>query len=247
MAGLRRMACVAGMMVFLFAVLVSRSHAAVVGVNVPQTRFNASVIPWSEIRKRSLVRQGWDLSCGAAALSTLMTYYHHYPVSETAITLTLLKNTDPDLVRKRGGFSLLDLKRYVAAIGFEGRGYGDMSMADIESFSAPAILPVRIREFDHFVVFRGRVGDRVLLGDPAFGNITLTLDEFTNMWRSKIAFFVVSAGMSSQLEAGEYNKGVSQLTPQMMELSIPDLHYTQRVINTMPLIPAVRRTSVFLP
>lgn len=219
------------------------AKAADIGINTLQTRITTSVIPWSEIRKRSLVRQGWDISCGAAALSTVLTYYYDYPVSETAITLTLLKNTDPQLVRKRGGFSLLDLKRYVTAKGYEGRGYGDMKLEDIESFAVPAILPVRIRDFDHFVVYRGRVGGRVLLGDPAFGNITLTLTEFDDMWRSKIAFFVINEGQSKELESGQYSSKLTQLSPQVMELSIPNINYTQRVIKNIPLNPLVRRPS----
>ena len=102
-------------------VFISHSSAVNIGINGVNTRFTASVLPWSDIRKHSLVRQGWDLSCGAAALSTLLTYYHDHPVTETSITLTLLKNTDPEVVRVRGGFSLLDLKRYVKAVGYQGK------------------------------------------------------------------------------------------------------------------------------
>ena len=247
MAAVCRLLFVIFFIISQLTLLVAQSHAANIGVNVLKTRLTTSVLPWSEIRKRSLVRQGWDISCGAAALSTLMTYYHNHPVTETSITLTLLKNTDPGLVRERGGFSLLDLKRYVTAIGYEGRGYGEMSLQDIESFAVPAILPVRIRDFDHFVVFRGRIGDRVLLGDPAFGNITLTINEFNDMWRSKIAFFVVNEKMSKQLESGYFANNVSQLTPKMMELGIPNLNYTQRVIKNMPLNPVVRRTISLKP
>ena len=228
--------------VLQFSAFVPVSAAIELGVNAVSTRLTATVLPWSEIRKRSLVRQGWDISCGAAALSTLMTYFHDHPVTETSITLTLLKNTDSKLVRDRGGFSLLDLKRYVNAIGYEGRGYGGMSLEDIEAFAVPAILPVRIREFDHFVVYRGHIGGRVLLGDPAFGNITMSVAEFNKMWRSKVAFFVVKRNMSDKLESGDYKNNISQLTPQMMELTIPDLNYTQRIIKTIPLNRVLRKT-----
>lgn len=243
MCDVRRLYSMALIVVLKFGALIDPVGAVEIGINTQQTRFSSSVIPWSVIRKRSLVRQGWDISCGAAALSTVLTYYHGEPVSETAITLTLLKNTDPELVRKRGGFSLLDLKRYVNAKGYEGRGYGSMSLEDIESFSIPAILPVRIRDFDHFVVYRGRVGGRILLGDPAFGNITLTITEFDDMWRSKIAFFVINEGMSKELESGQYASDLTQLSPQVMELGIPNMNYTQRVIKNIPLNPLVRRTS----
>jgi hypothetical protein len=38
------------------------------------------------------------------------------------------------------------------------------------------------------VVVRGRRGDRILMGDPAFGNRTLTADAFLKVWTSRIGF-----------------------------------------------------------
>ena len=98
----------------------------------------------AELRWKNLTRQGWDMSCGAAALSTLLTYHHGKQFSEMAITLTILKNSDPAVVKKRGGFSLYDLKRFVRAVGFEGVGYGEMTLGDLELFDIPAILPTKV-------------------------------------------------------------------------------------------------------
>jgi ABC-type bacteriocin/lantibiotic exporter with double-glycine peptidase domain len=47
---------------------------------------------------------------------------------------------------------------------------------------APLIVPVRLRGYPHFVVFRGILGNRVLLADPAFGNRTMTVDRFERAW-----------------------------------------------------------------
>jgi len=38
---------------------------------------------------------------------------------------------------------------------------------------APIMVPLSLHGYNHFVVFRGRRGDRVLIADPAWGNRTL--------------------------------------------------------------------------
>ena len=56
--------------------------------------------------------QEWDLSCGAAALATILAFQHGDAVSEREIAKAMLAATDQELVRRRLGFSLLDLKRF---------------------------------------------------------------------------------------------------------------------------------------
>ena len=48
--------------------------------------------------------------------------------------------------------------------------------------NAPIMVPVDALGYDHFVIFRGVMGDRVLLADPAWGNRTMTIDKFKRMW-----------------------------------------------------------------
>jgi uncharacterized protein len=47
---------------------------------------------------------------------------------------------------------------------------------------APLMVPVDALGYNHFVVFRGVVGNRVLVADPAWGNRTMTIDKFQRMW-----------------------------------------------------------------
>jgi predicted double-glycine peptidase len=142
-----------------------------------------------ERRNAQVVRQNWDLSCGAAAVATLMTYQLRHPVSEHDVALAMLHRTSPLLVRARLGFSLLDLKIYAATQGFGATGFGQMTIADLDAI-APAVVPIRRHGFRHFVVYRGRRDDRVLLADPAFGNRTLSVDSFEAAWANAIAFIV---------------------------------------------------------
>src|SRR5690606_5283590 len=70
-----------------------------------------------EMRRDRVVVQQWDLSCGAAALATLLNYQHGDAVSEREVARGLIQREEyleqPLLVQARQGFSLLDLKRYV--------------------------------------------------------------------------------------------------------------------------------------
>jgi predicted double-glycine peptidase len=89
----------------------------------------------------------------------------------------------------RGGFSLLDLKRYADAQGLEGVGYMDLGLDHLIDM-APAIVPVVVRGYPHFVVVRGRAADKVLIADPAFGNRTMDVQTFEEAWQGNIGFIV---------------------------------------------------------
>jgi hypothetical protein len=138
-----------------------------------------------EMRRDHTVIQEWDLSCGAAALATILTYQHDDPVPEREIAKALMGREEylahPTLVRIRQGFSLLDLKRYVDQRGYEGVGFGRLTLEDLIE-RAPIMVPVNFTGYNHFVIFRGVLGDRVLLADPAWGNRTMSKRKFENAW-----------------------------------------------------------------
>jgi predicted double-glycine peptidase len=202
----------------MLGIITEKTPAAPFHVN--GLRLEKSVVSFAERRNNRLIRQGWDTSCGAAALSTVLTHYHGRSISEVSIVVTILRNTDPNRVRKRGGFSLLDLKRFAEAVGFTAKGYAGLTIDDLIAFGVPTIISVRIRDYDHFVVFKGRVGDMVLLGDPAFGNINLPVHDFLAMWPNGIGF-VVSEG---DLQPGDREP----LAPDTMGLSVPNLNALSR-------------------
>jgi uncharacterized protein len=134
-----------------------------------------------EMQRENAVVQKFDLSCGAAALATILNFQHGDPVTEKQITEQLIRNpkylADPLLVRERQGFSLLDLKRYVEQRGYQGIGYGRLQFENLIEL-APILVPIQIKDYNHFVVFRGVIGDRVALADPAFGNRSMPIKDF---------------------------------------------------------------------
>lgn len=151
-----------------------------------------------ERRQKNVVLQQWDLSCGAAALATLLRFQHSDAVTEREVALSLMGRaeyiSDPSIVVRREGFSLKDLKGYVAKRGYIGEGLGGLELKDIIGL-APLIIPIRTLGYNHFVIFRGVYRNRVLLADPAWGNRTMLMDDFISSWISHpgighVGFFV---------------------------------------------------------
>jgi hypothetical protein len=143
-----------------------------------------------EIRGEGVTRQKWDMSCGAAALSTVLTYDFKDPTPETAIVVWILHRVDPVRVRARGGFSLLDLKHFSEARGYHAEGFSGMTMEDLAMEKTSVITPIRAKGVDHFVVVKGIVAGHVFMADPAFGNMTMRVDQFQALWKSGIVFVI---------------------------------------------------------
>ena len=102
----------------------------------------------TEMRHHNVVLQQWELSCAAASLATILRYQYGMPVTERSVALGLINRAEyisnPDLVRMRHGFSLLDLKRYVDGVGYEGVGLGQLGLSDLRAL-APIIVPVNLQ------------------------------------------------------------------------------------------------------
>jgi uncharacterized protein len=148
------------------------------------------VLSLNELRNEGVTRQRWDISCGAAALSTLLTYQFKDNTPETDIVVWMLHRTSAELVKQRHGFSLLDMKHFAQARGYTAEGFADMSMDELASQRLAVIVPIRLKGFDHFVVVKGVVNDRIFLADPGFGNESMKVDRFQKLWKNGIVFIV---------------------------------------------------------
>jgi hypothetical protein len=183
--------------------------------------YTKNVRSLKEIRGEGVVRQRWDMSCGAAALSTLLTYEFRDNTPETAIVVWILHRVDPVKVRARGGFSLLDMKRFAEARGYHAQGYSGMSIKELATQKTAVIVPIRLKGFDHFIVVNRIVAGRVIVADPGFGNITMRVDRFQSLWKQGIAFVVRPP---SELM-------ITEKRPSVASLTIPDTTIIQREIG----------------
>lgn len=183
--GTRKLGC-SGFRVILFAYLFSFLASSLPGsTSVFAEASTVAVQSLKEKRHQNVVLQQWELSCASAALATILRYQHGYPASERGVALGMINRdeylSNPDLLRLRQGFSLLDMKRFVDKLGYDGSGLGQLSLEDLIEH-APIIVPVNLQGYPHFVVFRGVTSSKVLLADPAFGNITISKTKFIDGW-----------------------------------------------------------------
>jgi predicted double-glycine peptidase len=133
------------------------------------------------------VRQAYDYSCGSAALVTVMNHYLGIEVSEQQAMEGMLAHGERDKIIARRGFSLLDMKRYLASIHVQSAGF-HAEMSDLLTLDSPGIVPIDYAGFKHFVVLRGVRGGLVFLADPSAGNITFSVEEFATLWDRNTLF-----------------------------------------------------------
>ena len=141
-----------------------------------------------EARFMATVRQQYDFSCGSAALSTLLTHHYKYPVTEDRVFTEMFERGDQAKIRVEG-FSLLDMKRYLAAHGFEADGFQE-PLDKLAAVGIPAIVLINENGYNHFVVIKGSRDGRVLIGDPAGGTRALTRRAFEAVWVNQVLFVI---------------------------------------------------------
>ena len=152
-----------------------------------------NVEPLAVKKFKNVVRQAYDYSCGSAALTTLLDYYLGRNFQERQVMEGLLQFGETERIVQRRGFSLLDMKRLVTALGHPSGGF-KAEASDLETLDHPAIAPIKYAGFKHFVVIRSVYDGRVYVADPALGNISFTLSRFLEVWDDNVLFIVFPNG-----------------------------------------------------
>lgn len=152
--------------------------------------YSVPVTSIREARFAATVRQQYDFSCGSAALSTLLTHHYKYPVSEDKVFEEMFLRGDQAKIRVEG-FSLLDMKRYLEAHGFEADGFQE-PLDKLATVNIPAIVLINENGYNHFVVVKGVRDGRVLVGDPAGGTRALTQEAFSAAWVNQVLFVITN-------------------------------------------------------
>ena len=160
--------------------------------------YSVPVTSLKEGHYKSTIRQQYDFSCGSAALATLLTYQYGYRVSEQAVFEEMFARGDQAKI-KREGFSLLDIKLYLAAHGFQADGY-EAPLDKLAATGLPAIALIKENGYNHFVVVKGLREGRVLIGDPSAGTRSVPRASFESMWTNGILFVV-----HNKIETARFN------------------------------------------
>lgn len=175
------------------ALLPQPAAAGALELGVGGARLSVAVTSFKERRFAKVVRQEYDFSCGSAALATLLAYHYEWPVSERQVFKEMYEQGDEARI-KRDGFSLLDMKLYLARHGFNADGYR-VPLDKLVQAGMPAIALINTKGYSHFVVIKGVKDDTVLVGDPALGVRVMPRPEFESAWNGIV--FVVLQGKSA--------------------------------------------------
>lgn len=153
----------------------------------------------------SVVRQRYDFSCGSAALATLLRYHYGVRNADEELTFSgMWEHGDQAAIRKLG-FSLLDMKRYLATLKLETQGFR-VTLDQIAQTRVPGIALTETHGYKHFVVIKGVTKDYVLVGDPSRGLLRIPREDFQKIWDG--LYFVVTdarqIGQSSFNRPGQW-------------------------------------------
>ncbi|RDU71927.1 peptidase C39 [Helicobacter aurati] len=165
---------------------------AEVFINIDSTVLQKNITSWTQIRDGNLIKQKYDYSCGSASLATILNYYYHFEIGEKEIldSILLSKGIDSskkeeiendEELRKEANLSFLDLANYAQKKGMKALGLA-LTLESLAKLKAPVIIYVKIRDNEHFTVYKGIDKHFVYLADPSFGNIKVSLKKFQEMF-----------------------------------------------------------------
>jgi uncharacterized protein len=161
-----------------------------------QTVIRPTVKTLMDLRFENIERQKYDISCGAAALATLLRYTFGIPTSEQEIIESIFESGDTETQQKimQLGFSMLELKEIGESYGLVGGGFKVNDVKDLQALKVPALALITVRGYKHFVVVQGLSGGQVYFADPAFGNRSRPIDQFADMWNGVILVLIDKEG-----------------------------------------------------
>lgn len=142
---------------------------------------NFKVTPFSTLKLKSTVLQGYEESCGAAALATIMNLYGQQINEKQVID----KASTTDML------SFSEMARISKEFGFNASGY-KIDTATFESLKVPVIARIDNREnYAHFVVVMNHSGDFVSIFDPSFGYYVQSKKEFFKWWSEETYGYIL--------------------------------------------------------
>lgn len=148
-------------------------------------------VPVTSMRQRALtgtLLQQYDFSCGSAALATLLSHHYGHQVTEQEVLREMFAKGDQQKIQKEG-FSMLDMKRYLASLGYEADGF-QQPLQKLAEARLPAIVLVNESNYHHFVVVKGLRNGLVLFGDPARGIRAMPKADFEKFWVGGLLFVI---------------------------------------------------------
>jgi predicted double-glycine peptidase len=161
------------------------ARSAVPVTRDPQRFIQKEMTSWKALREQNIVMQKYDYSCGAASLATVCRYFWNDNVTEKDFLEAVLQTLSAEELKDRmeNGLSLTDLRKAAVKKGYVASS-GKRSLQQLRQAKVPVIVRISKNDYDHFVVFRGIIEDRVFLADPVRGNIRVSIPVFLSEWNN---------------------------------------------------------------
>jgi uncharacterized protein len=150
------------------------------GLALGSGNVSVHVESWRAQKFKSTFHQEYDFSCGSAALATLLNYSYKISATEQEVFKGMFAHGNRQQIEERG-FSLLDMKLYLASRNLPSAGYR-APLAKIAGVGVPGIVLINERGYRHFVVLRGIQDGWVLLSDPSVGMRSEPVAVFRKEW-----------------------------------------------------------------
>lgn len=142
---------------------------------------------YKTLRDDKIVKQDLDYSCGAASIATILNYYYDKNITEQELLAAMDKGD------YKASFE--DMAKALPQFGFKAQGFA-ASFEQLSKLKIPVVVYLKHRKNDHFSVIRGIDKQNVWLADPSLGNITLSKQQFLEMYDTR-----------AELEDGKRLKG----------------------------------------
>ena len=133
-----------------------------------------------ETRFSGVIAQQYDFSCGSAALATLLRYHYDYDVDEKTTFRGMWAHGDRDQIRALG-FSLLDMKSWLASRGLAADGY-QVDLDQIAASGVPGISMTTCGSISHGATFKFRAATSTISGEGSF-NHSGGVSDFGPAWK----------------------------------------------------------------
>ena len=166
----------------------------------------------------------------AAALATLLTYGLDDPTSEREVVIEILETLkeDEEALRKKEGFSLLDMQRVSQGRGYKAQGFR-IAPEFLDDLQGPVIVFIKPRGYEHFAVLKGVRGGTAYLADPSRGNVREPMQAFLDTWLGEDG-----KGILFVVEPEDGPIGETLLAVETSELPRPDLIGVRQLLHAGP-------------
>lgn len=168
------------------------------------------------------IRQVGLQDCGVCCLYNITKYYGGYVDYNKLREMT---DTSKD------GTSIYNLIIASNKIGFNSKAY-KCNINDLHILSLPLIALIKIKEYNHFVIIKDIIDDKVELFDPIRGKIKYTIDEFIGEWQNVVITFEKKGDLIKEKSSySNYIKDIFEKNKRLI-IYISTMSFLLVILNT---------------